>query len=86
MTAYMSELERRAWETRTSSERHPPEMACKATLDQLERGLLTAKHIVVVLVQDVDGADQIHLLQAGNMSELAVEGALLRAIRIQADS
>lgn len=83
----LSELERRAWDSRTSSDKHPPAMACKAAVDQIERGELpNIKHIIVIAVQDIDGADLIHTLQAGGMSELAVEGALHRAIGIQSQS
>ncbi len=61
-------------------------MACKAAADQIERGELPdVRHIVVVAVQRTeDGGDLIHILQAGDMGELAVEGALIRASRIQA--
>lgn len=79
----LSEFERRAWSNRTSAERHAPEMACKATVDKIERGeLKNIRHIAVIAVENVDGADLIHLIQAGDMSELAVEGALARAIKI----
>lgn len=81
----LSEFERKAWENRTSSEKHPPVMAAKACVDQIERGeLANIKHLVIVAVQDVDGSDLIHILQAGDLSQLAVEGALNRAIMLQA--
>ena len=86
MSDLLSDFERASWFNRTSSEKHPPAMACKAAVDQIARGELpNIKHAVVVLVQDVDGDDLIHVLQAGSLSELAIEGALLRAIRIQTE-
>lgn len=79
----LSEFERRAWETRTSATQHPPVMACKAVADQIERGELgKVRHVLVVVVEDVDSADRIHVIQAGDMSQLAAEGALGRATRV----
>lgn len=83
----LSEFERHAWNNRASSKKHPPAMACKAAIDQIERGELgKVIHAVVVLVERDDEGDLIHILQAGDMSELAVEGALNRVIYIQAKS
>ena len=81
----LTEFERRAWDNRTSSEKYKPEMACKVVIDDIEHGL-KVKHVAVVVVEDVDGADCVHLYQAGGMSELAVEGALGRAIAVQRES
>lgn len=82
----LSEIERAAWFNRTGADRHPPAMACRATLDQIARDEFDrVKHIAVVVVTEhPQGGDEIHILQAGEMSELAVEGALMRAARIQA--
>ena len=81
----LSELERKAWETRGLAERHPPVMAAKAAVDQIERGELgTVKHVVVLVIEEKDEGDKINILQAGSLSELAVEGALHRAIHLQA--
>jgi predicted lipid-binding transport protein (Tim44 family) len=82
----LSEFERRAWDNRTSGGDHKPEMACKAVIDDIERGTIKAKQCVVVVVEDVDGADRIHVYNAGSLSELAVEGALNRAIILQANA
>jgi hypothetical protein len=81
----LSEFERRAWDNRKSSEKHKPEMALKIVLDDIERGL-NAKHVAIVVIEDVEGGDRVHLYNAGDQSELAVEGALMRAIAIQARS
>lgn len=77
-----NDLERKAWETRDGAAQHKPEMACKAALDQIERGVLTKpKHIIVVVVETGDNdSDIINIIQAGIFSEIAVEGALGRAI------
>lgn len=83
----MNDLERKAWESRTSSERHKPIMAAKAAVDQIERGELpNIKHLVIVAIEDVDGSDRVHILQVGDLSELAVEGALHRAINLQSQA
>lgn len=81
----LSEFERCAWDNRNDSNQHKPEMACRVVVDDIEHGL-KVRHIAVVVVEDVDGADCIHLYQAGDMSELAVEGALSRAIAVQRES
>lgn len=79
----LSELERRAWNQRGTSEKHKPEMALKVCLDDIERGELSkVKHIAVVVIQDVEGGDLICTYHAGTLSELAVEGALGRAIAL----
>lgn len=81
----LSEIERAAWFNRTDADRHPPAMACRATLDQIARDELSnVRHVVVVVVRaHEEGGDAIHILQAGDLSELAVEGALMRAARIR---
>jgi hypothetical protein len=77
----VSEFERRAWETRTNSDKHPPEMALKMALDDIERGEHKAKHVIVIMVDACeDGGDYTHCYQAGSLSELAVEGAVNRAL------
>lgn len=79
----LSEFERRAWATRTSATQHPPAMACKAVADQIERGELPKiRHVIVVAIEDVGDGDRVHVIQAGDMSQLAAEGALGRATRV----
>lgn len=79
----VSEFERRAWDNRSDADKHKPELAAKIVIDDIERGALKkVKHVVVVVVEDVDGGDKLTLYQAGELSEYAVEGALGRAIRI----
>jgi hypothetical protein len=83
----LSEFERRAWEQRGTCEQHKPEMACKVVLDNIARGELTnVKHITVIVVQDHNGGDFIGTYHAGSLSELAIEGALGRAIRIGSEN
>lgn len=79
----LSEIERRAWDLRMSAKDHQPAMACKAAADQIDAGKLgTVRHVIVVVVENIGGDDCIHLIQAGDMSDLAAEGALNRAIRV----
>lgn len=79
----LSELERRAWDTRDASDKHKPEMAPKVVLDDMARGELPGvRHILVVVVQTVADGDLVHLYQAGDLSEFAAEGALGRAVSI----
>lgn len=80
----LSELERRAWDNRSSSEQHKPEMACKVVLDDIERGVLKAEHVAVIVIENLERGQLVHIYQAGELSELAVEGALGRAIAMQA--
>jgi hypothetical protein len=83
----LSEFERRAWDQRGTSEKHKPEMALKVCLDDIERGELNnVKHLAIVIVQDLEGNDRVGMYQAGTLSELAVEGALGRAIRMSVDN
>lgn len=83
----VSEFERRAWDNRTDADKHKPEMALKITLDDIERGKIDPCHVIVLFVErDGDGFEKIGYLQAGDLSEFAVEGAMLRATRIAADN
>lgn len=81
----LTEFERKAWDSRGQANSHPPEMALKAALDQIERGeFKRVRHCIVVVIErrETDDGDFICTLQAGDMSELAVEGALFRAAHI----
>ena len=83
----MNDLERKAWDVRTTADQHPPVMAAKAFVDQVERGdLVNIKHVLIVAVEDIDGGDYVHVLQAGSLSELAAEAALMRAVRHSQDA
>lgn len=85
----LSEIERKAWEKRTDADKHSPTMALRAALDQIERKKIERVHhaVVVLIERDEDGTgDLIHVLQSGDLSEFATEGALGRAIRILQDS
>jgi hypothetical protein len=82
----VSEFERKAWETRSRGDQHPPVMALKMAQDDIERDVFKIRHVIVVLVEDAGNDDVIHTYQAGDLSELASEGALSRAIRIAADN
>lgn len=82
----LSEFERRAWEAKSSSERQPPRRALLATADQIESGELKPKHVCVIIIEDDgEGGDIISLNQGGEMSVLAVEGAMHRAARMMGD-
>jgi hypothetical protein len=82
----ISEFERRAWEKREDADKHPPELAAKVAIDDIERGALkNVKHVIVIAVEDVDGGDKLTLYQAGSLSEYAAEGAMFRAIRVSQD-
>jgi hypothetical protein len=79
----LSEFERLAWQMRGSSERQPPRRALLATADEIESGALKPKHVCVIIIEDDgEGGDIISLNQGGEMSVLAVEGAMHRAARI----
>jgi bisphosphoglycerate-independent phosphoglycerate mutase (AlkP superfamily) len=84
----LSEFERRAWDNRGRSDNHKPEMACKVVIDDIERETLkNVEHIIVVVVEKTDdGGSLIGTYNAGTLSELAVEGALGRAIRMAVDN
>lgn len=79
----LSDFERAAWK-RGTAEKHPPRRALLAAADQIDEGLEVKHAIVVLVVKAENGGDRIEILQAGDLSELAVEGALHRVITIQA--
>ena len=82
----LSELERRAWDSKATSERQPPRRALLATADDIESGALKPKHVCVIIIEDDgEGGDIISLNQGGEMSVLAVEGAMHRAARMMGD-
>lgn len=78
----ISEFERRAWETRKSTEKIKPELALKVALDEIETGAKKYRHVIITLVEDCGDGDMIAIYQAGDMSSLAVEGALHRAVSL----
>lgn len=82
----LTEFERKAWDSRSIADRHSPIMAAKAAVDQIERGEFVAvQHVVVLVIERHQcGGSQINILQAGELSELEVEGALHRAMHLQA--
>lgn len=84
----LSEIERKAWEKRTDADKHSPNMALRATLDQISRGELpNIRHVIVIAVErDAEEGDLVHFIQAGDLSEFATEGVLLRAIRISQEN
>lgn len=79
----VSEFERRAWDTRTDSNQHTPLTALRIAADDIERSEINPKHVIIVTVEeDEDGDDVIAMFTAGPLTELAMEGALGRAIRL----
>ena len=83
----LSEFERRAWDTRTGSDNHPPVMALKVAQDDIEREQCKPKHVLIVTIEDDgEGGDLIGYYSAGNLSVLACEGAFGRAIRLMTES
>jgi hypothetical protein len=84
----LTDIERAAWAKRTDADKHPPELACKVALDDIDRGVITnVKHVIVITVRNVDDqGDKIMYYQAGELSEFAVEGVFARCIRISQES
>lgn len=83
---HLSEFERKAWDAKSSSERQPPKRALLACADDIDAGELKPKHICVIVVEDDgEGGDVISLFQGGDLSVLAVEGAMHRAARMMGD-
>jgi hypothetical protein len=84
----LSDIERAAWARRTDADKHPPELACKVAIDEIERGVISnVKHIVVIVVRTVDDiGDKIMYYQAGELSEFAIEGVFARCVKISQES
>lgn len=78
----LSEFERAAWERRDSAERFKPVMACKVAVDTVNANARYEHAIVVLVEKHDDGGDYITILQSGGLSQLAVEGALHRAVAL----
>lgn len=82
----LSEFERRAWDARDSAEQQPPRRALLACADDIEADICgKVRHVAIVVVEDMGDGDRVHVYQAGDLSTLAVEGALGRAIRMERD-
>jgi hypothetical protein len=82
----LTELERRAWEKRGTANDHVPVMALKVVLDDIERGEIKPRHIIVIVVEpDEVGDDMVHRFNAGDLSTIAIEGAMFRALRYSSD-
>lgn len=83
----LSEFERKAWLNRGSAEQHKPAMVLKFLLDEIERGNINPVHIIVVSIErEPSGTEFISASQAGDLTELATEGALFRAMCLSRDS
>lgn len=80
----MDDLERKRWENSDSAEQHPPRRALLAVADDIEKGrLMKVKHVLVVVVEETeDGSDLVSIVQAGELTTLAAEGALFRACKL----
>jgi hypothetical protein len=80
----LTELERRAWDTRSGADKHKPEMALKAALDDMSGRIPLTRitHAIVLLIHDEGDDFTISTYQAGELNTLAVEGAMARATLI----
>lgn len=80
----MDDLERKRWRSETKdASKHPPRRALLAVADDIERGACDpVRHVLIVCVHEVDGNDVISIVQAGELSTLAAEGALYRASKL----
>lgn len=76
----LTDFERRLWDTRKDAGQCPPSLALKVALDDVEKTDKQVKHVIVVVVTNVDDGDYITMFQAGELSSLGSEGALHRAI------
>lgn len=83
---HLSEIERRAWDNRTGADQHKPVMALKAALDDIETGKVDPRHVIVVMIEPCGQYDRVMYQQAGDLHEFAIEGALIRASRIAAET